>query len=67
MAPSQPFMKARILTCGEYFGICLGEFTSFQLEISLFWDEGPGDTYMGEMQKGLVAAFAVARSTIKAH
>ena len=28
--------------CGEYFAIHLGEFTSFQLEISLFSDEGLG-------------------------
>ena len=30
------------LSCGEYLAICLGEFTSFQLEISLFSDEGLG-------------------------
>ena len=37
-------LKCNILTCCEYFGIHLGEFTPFQLEISLFSDEGAGDT-----------------------
>ena len=65
MAPPQPLHESAAF----WLAVNILEFvlTSFQLEISLFWDEGPGDTYMGGMQKGLVAAFAAARSTIRAH